>query len=433
MRLKFYFLILAFLLLILGVLSVSISMGERTAMFYAVEGIVVVGIVFLVIFYRKVVRPLATIANGMDLLREQDFGSRLALVGQREADRIVEVFNRMMQRLKEERLQVREQNHFLDLLIAASPMGIVIFDTDGRVQLANEVAVKMLCEASTDEITGKRLADIGTPLSDAIDRIGKESVETVRLSDAMIYRCSRLSFMDHGYAHPFVLIESLTAEVVKAEKMAYEKVIRMIAHEVNNTMAGVSSAFDTIDESLTDVADADDLREVVRVCGDRCISLSRFISAYADVVKIPAPTTMRVSLNDTVTACKSFMESMCNERDITLRLNICDTAPMVSIDQPLFEQVLVNIIKNSTESIGRGGEIAITITDAPVALEIADNGAGISEEVSRRIFTPFFSSKPGGQGLGLLFVSEVLKKHGCAFSLRTYPDSLTRFRIQFPD
>ncbi len=433
MRLRFFFVILVLILLSLSGLLLAGSIREHTVAFYAVECVIVLSIVFLYIFYRKVVRPLNTIANGLDLLREQDFSSRLAPVGQREADRIVEVFNRMMLQLKDERLRVREQNHFLDLLIAASPMGIVIFDTDGSVRLANAAAVKMLCDTPSERLEGKRLADVGTPLADAVDRIGKDSVETVRLSDSMIYRCSRLAFMNHGYAHPFVLIESLTTEVVKAEKMAYEKVIRMIAHEVNNTMAGVSSVFDTVDASLSDVADADDLREVLRVCGERCLGLSRFISAYADVVKIPEPTFARVNLNDTVSSCKTFMESMCLERNIALHLDICDSTPMVDVDPSLFEQVLVNIIKNSTESIGSGGEITISTTDSPITLEITDNGSGISDEVAGRIFTPFFSSKPNGQGLGLIFISEVLKKHGCTFSLRTYPDQLTRFRIHFPE
>ena len=102
------------------------------------------------------------------------------------------------------------------------------------------------------------------------------------------------------------------------------------------------------------------------------------------------------------------------------------------IDTVLFEQVLVNIIKNAAESIGECGDIYIRTTASPVMLEIADSGKGISREVEAKLFSPFFSTKPNGQGLGLIFIREVLTKHGCTFSLRTYPDGLTRFRISFP-
>ena len=251
------------------------------------------------------------------------------------------------------------------------------------------------------------------------------------LSLGMIYRCSRLSFVDRGFSHPFILVESLTSEVVKAEKKAYEKVIRMIAHEVNNTTAGITSTLDTVDGALECMEDTEDLREVMKVCIERCYSMSRFITNFANVVKIPEPQLQSVDLNDRVAACKTFMETVCRNRKITLHLNLCKENPEVMMDTSLFEQVLVNIIKNAAESIGETGDIFIRTSVSPTMLEIADTGAGISKEVETKLFSPFFSTKPNGQGIGLIFIREVLIKHGCTFSLRTYPDKLTRFRIRF--
>ena len=101
------------------------------------------------------------------------------------------------------------------------------------------------------------------------------------------------------------------------------------------------------------------------------------------------------------------------------------------MDTTLFEQVIVNILKNAAESIEVHGNIYIQTTSSPVTLEIADTGAGISREVEARLFSPFFSTKPNGQGIGLIFIRDVLIKHGCTFSLRTWPDGLTRFLIRF--
>lgn len=431
MKLKSFFFILAFLLIVVWVILLFVATQENGWKFYLIEGIVTFSLFYLIYFYRKVVKPLNSIAGGMDLLQAQDFSSRLSPVGQREADRIVSIFNRMMNQLKEERLRLREQNHFLDLLISVSPMGVIILTLDERISMANKAALEFLDEGTEEDIMNKTMDELSGSLAEELNRIPKDTTVTIRLSDSRIYRCSRLSFIDRGFAHPFYLIESLTSEVMKAEKKAYEKVIRMIAHEVNNSVAGITSTLDTIDDALQTIDDTEDIREVMKVCVERSYSMSRFITNFADVVKIPEPQKEEVHLNDRVTACKIFMENLCQNRDIDLHLELCEENPVVSMDTSLFEQVLINIIKNATESIDANGKIFIRTSASPLMLEIGDTGKGISKEVETKLFTPFFSTKPNGQGIGLIFIREVLMKHGYTFSLRTYPDGITRFRICF--
>ena len=419
MRIKFYFFILVLFLFGLGGVLIYLAGKMQTVHLYVVEGIIAFILIYLVVFYRKIVKPMDTIGSGMELLREQDFSSRLSQVGQYEADRIVNVFNRMMEQLKNERLRMREQNHFLDLLIQASPMGVIIMTLDGEVSQLNPMAVKML-GVRLEEAQNKKLEKIDSPLAEELASIPKEATSVVRLNDSNIYKCTHSSFIDRGFKHPFFLIERMTDEVMKAEKRAYEKVIRMIAHEVNNTTAGITSTLDTVEQALSTEEGMDDICDVMRVCTERCFSMSRFITRFADVVKIPEPTVAPVQLNELVSMCKRFMEGMCNDRNIILRL-----------------QVLVNIIKNAAESIEGAGEAAdkqgeITVrTTAPAFIEIVDNGPGISKETEAKLFSPFFSTKPNGQGIGLVFIREVLSRHGCTFSLRTYNDGLTRFRILF--
>ena len=433
MKLRIFFLLLALLLMVAwGLMFLIMPIKEVGWKFYLVEGVITLSLIYLVYFYRKVVKPLDTIANGMDLLREQDFSSRLKSVGQLEADRIVDIFNRMMQQLKEERLRLREQNHFLDLLISVSPMGVIILTFDGKVSMANKAALKFLEVDTEEDMLNKGMEDLKTPLAEEMSRLPKDTTETIRLSDSHIYRCSRLSFVDRGFAHPFFLIESLTSEVMKAEKKAYEKVIRMIAHEVNNSVAGITSTLDTVDDALQTMDDTDDLREVMKVCVERGYSLSRFITRFADVVKIPEPQLEEVRLNDRISACERFLENICQDHQVDLRMDLCEENPWVKIDTSLFEQVLINMVKNSVESIEEKGIITLRTSASPVMLEVADTGRGISKEVETKLFTPFFSTKPNGQGIGLIFIREVLMKHGCSFSLRTYEDGITRFRIMFP-
>lgn len=431
MKVKSLFWIFAFLLLVVLSLLTSVVMQKGSWMFYLVEGLIVVAIFLLIIFYKKIVKPLNTIGNGMDLLKEQDFSSRLSPVGQYEADRVVNIFNRMMEQLKNERIRLREQNNFLDLLIKASPMGVIILNFDEKITSLNPAAIKVLGIHSVEEVANKKLQDINSLLAEELATLSFNDIRTVQLNDSNIYKCTYSSFIDQGFQHPFILIESLTDEVMKAEKKAYEKVIRMIAHEVNNTTAGITSTLDTVESTLTEVENTEDIREVMRVCIDRCFSMSRFITNFADVVKIPEPDLRRQDLNTLVNSCKMFMENICHDRDISITLRLSENLNEVMVDASLFEQVMVNIIKNSAESIESQGEIIITTTNNPVCLEVADNGKGINKETAAKLFSPFFSTKPEGQGIGLIFIREVLLKHGCTFSLRTYDDGLTRFRILF--
>ena len=430
MRIKGFFGLLVFLLLVLGGGLLFLSSRLNMIYFYIGEGLVLFILCYLPFFYRKIVKPLNSIGSGMELLREQDFSSRLSPVGQYEADRIVNVFNRMMEQLKNERLRLREQNNFLDLLIKASPMGVILTTLDEDLSELNPMAQKML-GVRQEDVLGKKMNEIDSPLAAELANVPKGETATVRLNDSNIYRCTHSSFIDRGFQHPFFLIESLTDEVMKAEKKAYEKVIRMIAHEVNNTTAGITSTLDTVEQALSTEEGMDDICDVMRVCTERCFSMSRFITRFADVVKIPEPTLTPVDLNDLAFTCKRFMEGMCTDRNIKLRLEIDETLKEVKMDASLFEQVLVNIIKNAAESIEKDGEIIVR-TLSPAIVEVVDNGKGISKEVEAKLFSPFFSTKPNGQGIGQIFIREVLMRHGCTFSLRTYADGLTRFRILFP-
>lgn len=429
MRIKYYSFILALLLVGLAVMLVCFYSGGNSLHLYLMEGVIAFLLIFWLIFNRKIVKPLELIGNGMDLLREQDFSSRLTQVGQFEADRVVNIFNRMMDQLKNERLRLREQNHFLDLLIQASPMGVVIVDFDGRITQVNPMAVKMF-GLPAEQLHGCKLAEVQAALAKELARMKRDETAVVRLNDSNIYKCTCTTFTDSGFPHPFYLMERMTDELMRAEKKAYEKVIRMIAHEVNNTTAGITSALDSAWQVLSEEQGMDDLCGMMRVCMERCYSMSRFITRFADVVKIPEPVLAPVDLNALATSCARFMESVCKERNIGLRLECDPEAGLVKADVSLMEQVLVNILKNAVESIGNDGEIIVR-TAAKAFIEIVDNGPGISKEVESKLFSPFFSTKPNGQGIGLVFIREVLSRHRCSFSLSTYEDGLTRFRIRF--
>ena len=411
MKITYYFLLLSLLIVGLFALLMRLTFNVHPTIFYVAEGMLVVVLIFLVVFYRKVIRPIDTLTGGMELLRDQDMSTTLAPSGQKETDEIVKTFNALITRLRNEHLRLDEQNSFLNLLIDASPMGVILCDLSGNVKSMNPAAQKMLTPA----------------ISEAMKTLPLGEDTTLRLSNSQTYHLSHLSFLDRGYQHPFFLIESLTSEVMKAEKVAYEKVIRMIAHEVNNNVAGIVSTLDLIGEELH----SDTSKEALDASRERTQKMAEFVTRFANVVKIPEPQLTLCDLSEEVEACHSFLEGLCQTHHIHLTFHLTDEAIPVHLDTTLFQQALVNIVKNAIESITDKGEI--TITTVPKTLTITDNGRGISPEVAQHIFTPFYSTKPQGQGLGLLLIRDILTKHGCTFTLLTSPDDgLTRFTIVFP-
>lgn len=412
------------------------------------------------VLYRKTIRPLNIIGNGMDLLKEQDFSSRLGYVGQKDADKVVDIFNKMMEQLRNERLHLREQNQFLDLLIASSPVGVVILDFDERIMQVNPSGYKLFnLLPDNPAATGTGPAPVGDsisapmlgrsldefpPLGVKLAALNKGESGIIRLSDASVYKCTCSTFMEKGFYHKFYLVEQMTQEVLMAEKKAYEKVIRTIAHEVNNSMAGIGSTLDTVlsilepsqdtaDEDGTEpgttLADTEAVAGMLDMACERCTSLSNFITSYADVVKIPQPLLKAVRINLFFRNQLRFFEALCAGKEIKITLTLSDADPVLFMDSILMEQVMLNIVKNSVESIGETrGKIEIT-TFSDGRIEIADNGKGISPETADKLFTPFFSTKPNGQGIGLIFIRDVLQKHAFRFSLRTGSDGITRFEI----
>lgn len=389
------------------VAAVGVCIADRVATFVACG----VGLFTLAMAYRSAVLPMRTIRSGMNLLRSQDFSSRLRRVGQSEADQMVELYNSIMSHMKAERLKNHEQKEFLSKILDASPMGIAICDFDGNIEshnpsfaaLATPHVIKVLCE------------------------LPEEGNRVLRLDGGQVLRCSRLYFMDRGFKRTFYLLERLTDEILKAESAMFCKIVRTMGHEVNNTLGGVISILETM--AAIHAGEAD-VVSALESCKVSCLNLGAFVKGYADVVKLPEAVLEPVSLAGFVEETVPFLRQMC-AGNICIVADIADDAGNVAADRMLLQRVLVNAVRNAVESIGqRPG--TITVRAARGTLEVVDDGPGISPENSLNLFTPFFSTKHPDRGLGLMLISDILRKHGAAFTLATTTaDHLTRLTIRF--
>ncbi|HEY9422124.1 MAG TPA: HAMP domain-containing protein, partial [Thermoanaerobaculia bacterium] len=222
--------IIVYLVLIHAVLAVIsfVVLREDPLWLLAVEGLFVLSIILGIFLLRAFFVPLELIRTGAELIGERDFTSQFREVGQPEMDSLIRIYNQMIDRLREERLKLQEQHYLLDRILNASPAGIVTLDFDGKVSSMNPAAAELS-------------ADIGA----ALTAIPVGGSEVLALQGGRRLKATRAEFFDQGFPRSFLLLEELTEELRASEKAAYGKLIRMMSHEINNSVGAVGSLLDS--------------------------------------------------------------------------------------------------------------------------------------------------------------------------------------------
>ncbi|HTG32545.1 MAG TPA: ATP-binding protein [Thermoanaerobaculia bacterium] len=423
--------IIVYLVLIHAVLA-AISffvLHENRVWLLAVEGLFVLSIVFGVLLVRTFFVPLDLIRTGAELIGERDFTSQFREVGQPEMDSLIRIYNQMIERLREERLRQQEQHYFLEKVLAASPAGILTLDFDRRVSSLNPAAEKLL-EVAAADIEGKEVGLAG-PLGAALAAIPEGSPEVLAFQGGRRLKVTRTEFFDRGFPRSFLLLEELTEELRASEKAAYGKLIRMMSHEINNSVGAVGSLLDSFRGYAGDLGaeDREDYLQAITVAITRLENLRAFMNGFAEVVRLPPPDRRATDVKQLVDEILILLRPELDRRRIAAVWDGAETIHPVELDRNQIEQVVVNVLKNAMESIGEDGRIALRLDRGSLA--IRDSGPGIPEEVRSLLFTPFFSTKRNGRGLGLTLVQEILSAHGFDFSLDAGEGGGAEFRVGF--
>lgn len=424
MKLRTKYILFVVILHLLALVLSYFIFRENKILFIASEVFILLSIWIAWSLYRQLLQPLKTLMQGVDVIREKDFTVKFPLTGKYEMDQLVKVFNQMMEQLKTERVRQEQQHFFLEKLIYTSPTGIIILNYDDEVQQINPKALQLL---GIEHITQAP----AHPIFQQVLQLRSGESRTISLTGIATYKLQKSHFIDRGFPRHFVMIEELTVEILAAEKKVYEKVIRMMAHEVNNTIGPVNSIIQSTLKvhPLWTAPEHQVLRDALEVAIDRNQNLNVFMRNFAELVKLPEPDKKRVDLHQLILAVTRLMQMKAAERDIQLVLALKPGPFTIMADEQQLEQALINILKNGIESIANTG--SITLTTREQQLIIADTGKGIAPADAEHIFSPFYSTKRDGQGIGLTLVREILMNHGWEFSLRTIGERDTQFQIRF--
>jgi PAS domain S-box len=426
-----YILFIGLLHVVTLVLSFYIFKNNRL-LFIISEAFILISLVLSWQLYNQLIEPLKTLLTGIDALKNRDFNVKFRNTGMYEMDQLIEVYNKMVDHLRIERTKQEEQHFFLEKLINTSPTGIIILDHDNLIQQVNPKTVQIL-NIEEKELFGRTIGEIQHPLLQQAINLRSGESTTISINGIETYKIQMSHFIDRGFARNFVMIEELTAEILAAEKKVYGKVIRMMAHEVNNTIGPVNSILNsTLHKKDLWQNNADNsLPDALQVAIDRNNNLNGFMRNFADLVKLPQPSKANVELNKLVQGVSRLMEVSAREKNISLGLHLTESPMIIYADVQQMEQALINIVKNSIEAVEANGSVAF-FTDAKTRkLIITDTGKGIKDIEYDQLFAPFYSTKKNGQGIGLTLVREILLNHNFTFSLKTVARGRTEFSIKF--
>ena len=402
---------------------------ERKPLFFAAETLFAVTLFLGYRLFRALHRPVELVRSGAEAIREGDFSVKYIETGSSETDELIVAYNAMIDRLREERLRIAEQGYFLESLFHATPMGLIALDFDNCIAAANPPAQRYL--GLPENWAGKPLYAFVHPLIQEINRLANGESKVVALSDFRKYKITLGRVVQKGFHRSFILIQELTAEILQSEKEAYGKVIRLMAHEVNNSLGAVNSILHMIAEYGLQDADAE-LKESLQLAIRRNQGLTQFVDNFARIIRLGAPARQRTDLCALLNQCAKIWEARAAESGIRLERRFPPQPVWATVDPLQIEQAVHNLIKNAVEAIGKDGDIHLSCSAEPLTLCISDNGPGLSAEAEAGLSSPFFSDKPHGQGVGLTLTREIAAGHGARFRLFT-EEGWTRAEMQFGD
>ncbi len=350
--------------------------------------------------------------------RDGDFAFSLAWNRNDELGELVDAHNALGDTLRKQREALVQRELLLDTMVQNTPVAMLLCDPGGHVVYGNLSARQLL--GSGRRLEGVKLGDLldkaPESLREAIAR-GGDGLFTVEHdqgdgSEEDIFYLARSGFRLNGRQHELFVLRQLTVELHRQEVRTWKKVIRVISHELNNSLAPVASLAHSGGELLK-LGKHEQLAKIFTTIAERAKHLEQFIQGYAKFAKLPTPRVETVVWKELVDRLRG---------QLAFEVIALPEAP-ARFDAAQLEQALVNLIRNAHESGSPPTEVTFKATKQPIAIsiEVSDRGAGMTETVLAQALLPFYSTKKGGTGLGLALVREIAEAHGGKVSLANRP------------
>jgi len=351
-------------------------------------------------------RLLRALEGAVASYRDGDFSFSIAVDRRDELGELIRMHNALGQTLREQRQHLVQRELLLDTVVQNTPVALVLTDAAGRVAYANIASRHLFNDGrSLQGMDFSQLLASGPgALRQAVES-GEDALLSVEMDGSEeTFHLSQRAFRLQGRPHRLHLFRRMTRELSRQEVATWKRVIRVISHELNNSLAPISSLAHSGAE-LARRGDVARLPGVFATIGERARHLHGFIAGYASFAKLPTPQVAPV-------AWKPFLDGLALHCQYRLDTPVPERP--AHFDAAQIEQVLINLIKNAHEAGGAGGEVTLSIAQAgrDLRIDVADRGPGMSDTVLAQALLPFYSTKRAGTGLGLALAREITEAHG---------------------
>jgi two-component system, NtrC family, nitrogen regulation sensor histidine kinase NtrY len=367
---------------------------------------------------RRLAFPLQSLANLVEAVRFGDY----ALRGRRAQRNdvlgdVVKEVNALGSALQEQRLASMEAGALVQTVLEELDTAVFAFDTERRLKLVNRSGAELMGRAA-DSLLGQDARQLG--ILELLERTEQAVISYAFPARTGRFEVHRRTFREAGIPHTLVMVSDLSRTLRDEERRAWQRLIRVIGHEINNSLAPIKSLAGTLRQMLGGgrlQADADqsDLAEGLTLIGDRAESLSKFVATYSQLARLPPPSKQPVplrSLLQRLTSLDPFAGTALEAPfDVT-----------VDADAVQLEQAVINLLKNAVEATeGTRGAVSVALarTRDSAVIEVRDRGPGVANP--ENLFVPFFTTKPGGSGIGLTLSRQIVEGHGGTLSLENTP------------
>jgi len=413
-------LIVASLLFVIVVIGAGIQYVTGSVLLSAILATAIgipLGILTVRRFMAPVNRLLDALISGVSSLRDNDFSISIAETRRDELGELVLMYNELGAILRDERQDLFQRELLLDSVIQSTPLALVLTNTRGSIVYSNSSARKLFMGGR--RLEGRSfmnvLDDVPAAMREAVARKRDGLFAVEAEPEQEIYHLSQREFVLNAQAHQLYLFKHLTREINRQEVATWKKVIRVIGHELNNSLAPISSLAHS-GALVLDNPNREKLGEIFATIEERSNHLKSFIDGYARFAKLPQPKIEDVDWSE-------FLHSL----QQTVPFTLAGEWPELTgrFDPVQIEQVLINLLKNAQESGSAQADILLQVTADPYAqiIRVLDRGSGMSEQVLKNALLPFYSTKQKGSGLGLPLCREIIEAHGGRINLANRSDA----------
>jgi two-component system nitrogen regulation sensor histidine kinase NtrY len=365
------------------------------------------------------VHQLRTLNTLIEAIRLEDYSMRGALASERgDLAELYQQINALTQQLQQSRQDEKELRGLLERIVTQLNVAVIAYDDGGRIVLVNHLSEKLLAKPAA-ELIGTAMQD--HQLDQVLPLQNSQVLEHQFAGARGRWQLSHQTYIHNGKTGHLLFIADLELVLSEEEIKAWQRLIRVIAHEVNNSLTPITSLCQTLSSLLskqTEIPQQQDLLEGLEVIHERAHNLKRFISDYARIARLPDAQKKQFELHTLINRIRTIYQ------DHKLHITMPESPIPLFGDQTQLEQVLINLIKNAIEAnadAGKAVSLQVTSNGGSCTIEVIDQGAGIANTAN--LFVPFYTTKPQGAGIGLALSRRIVTSHGGDLQLRNSDDN----------